>query len=50
MEKDERLEMVSDKIRNGTPVGIVEAIEAIEYQEVLRAKKRQTTIWAKFVD
>jgi hypothetical protein len=44
MEKDARLEAISDKIRMGIPVGILEAIEAIEYQDALRREKRQTVI------
>ena len=34
--KDKRLEDLSDKIRRGTPVSMSDAIEVIEYQEMLR--------------
>lgn len=37
--KDKRLEDLSDKIRRGTPVSKIEAIEVIEYQEMLRKNK-----------
>jgi len=35
-----RLEEISDKIRMGHPVGILEALEAIEYQEGLKRGKK----------
>jgi hypothetical protein len=34
---DERLEAVSEKIRMGVPVSMMEAIEAIDYQQKLKA-------------
>ena len=34
--KDKRLEDLSDKIRRGTPVSMSEALEVIEYQQMLR--------------
>ena len=37
--KDNRLEELSDKIRQGIPVGMGEAIEVIEYQQMLRNNK-----------
>jgi hypothetical protein len=37
--KDKRLEDLSDKIRRGTPVSMSDAIEVIEYQEMLRKNK-----------
>ena len=37
--KDKRLEDLSDKIRRGTPVSMSEAIEVIEYQQMLRKNK-----------
>lgn len=37
--KDKRLEDLSDKIRRGTPVLMSEAIEVIEYQQMLRKNK-----------
>ncbi len=46
--KDERLEEISDKIRRGVPVGLFEAIEAIEYQEQLRKKRR--SFWRNLID
>jgi len=37
--KDNRLEELSDKVRRGIPVSMVEAMEVIEYQEQLRKNK-----------
>ena len=37
--KDKRLEDLSDKIRRGAPVSMSDAIEVIEYQEMLRKNK-----------
>jgi hypothetical protein len=36
---DERLEAVSEKIRMGIPVSMAEAIEAIDYQQKLKADR-----------
>ena len=41
MERDKRLELISDKIRLGQPVGFAEAVEAIEYQEKLKLIKKK---------
>lgn len=49
MEKDARLEEVSDKIRNGQPVGIIEAIEAISYQKAMQEERKRNTLMARFV-
>ena len=40
--KDKRLEELSDKVRRGIPVSMVEAVEVIEYQETLRKNTNQT--------
>ncbi len=37
--KDEYMETISDKIRCGEPVGFLEAIAAINYQERLRRER-----------
>ena len=37
--KDNRLEELSDKVRRGIPIGMVEAVEVIEYQEQLKKNK-----------
>lgn len=37
--RDERLEAIRDNIRRGVPVGITEAMEAIEYQERVKADR-----------
>ena len=34
--KDDRLEELSDRIRRGIPVAMSEALEVIEYQQMLR--------------
>jgi predicted transcriptional regulator len=49
MKIDARLEELSDKIRRGEPVGMLDAIEAIKYQEALRAERKRNTILARFV-
>jgi len=36
---DKRLEELSDKVRRGTPIKMEEAIEVIEYQEMLKINK-----------
>ena len=36
---DKRLEELSDRIRKGIPVAMHEAIEVIEYQQMLRKNK-----------
>lgn len=45
MELDARLEALSDKIRAGEPVGIVDAIRVIDYQERLQAHRQAQ--WSK---
>lgn len=39
MEKIQRLEELSDKVRKGEPIGFGEALEVIEYQQALKANK-----------
>lgn len=36
---DKRLEELSDRIRNGIPIAIGEALEVIDYQERLRVER-----------
>lgn len=38
---DKRLEELSDKVRRGTPISMSEAMEVVEYQEVLRKNNKQ---------
>ena len=45
---DKRLEELSDKVRRGTPILMSEAIEVVEYQEML--KKNKVTLKDKFVN
>ena len=42
--KDERLEMLSDKVRMGVPIDFSEAIEVIDYQMKLK-QERKTNSW-----
>ena len=37
--RDKRLDEISDKIRSGIPVSMDEALEAIQYQEMLKKNK-----------
>jgi hypothetical protein len=45
IERNERLEAISDKIRSSIPVGLGEAIEAIDYQE---QRRPPLTLWQRF--
>lgn len=36
---DKRLEELSDKVRRGTPISMSEAMEVVEYQEMLKKNK-----------
>ncbi len=42
--KDERLEMLSDKVRMGVPIDFSEAIEVVDYQMKLQ-QERKTNSW-----
>lgn len=45
--RDERLEEISDRIRHGIPVGILEALAAIDYQESLKAERAHNKWWKR---
>ncbi len=45
---DKRLEELSDKVRRGTPIPISEALEVVEYQEML--KKNKITLKDKIIN
>jgi hypothetical protein len=45
---DKRLEELSDKVRRGTPILMSEAIEVVEYQEML--KKNKITLKDRFIN
>lgn len=47
MNKDDRLELLSDKVRKGIPINFSEAIEVIDYQTKLRLHKEENSILAK---
>lgn len=40
--KNERLEILSDEVRRGNPIGLNEALEVIQYQTEMRKYKKQT--------
>jgi hypothetical protein len=40
---DKRLEYLSDKVRRGTPIKMNEALEVVEYQEMLKRNKLSFT-------
>lgn len=46
MERCEHLEIICEKIRKGEPVGFLEAVAAINYQEQLKAE-REAGRWYK---
>ena len=43
--RDENLEAISDKIRQGIPIDFLDAIAAINYQEQLRHEREQNSFW-----
>lgn len=48
---DERLEELSDEVRKGIPISFAEALEVVEYQEMLRQKRekeREKSFWLRF--
>lgn len=49
MERNEELERISDKIRSGEPVGLDEAIAAIQYQEGKRRRTTQGNWWKRLL-
>ncbi len=40
--KDKRLEILSDEVRKGHPIGLSEALEVIQYQTEIRKYKKKT--------
>ena len=40
---DKRLEELSDKVRRGEPIKMSEALEVVEYQEMLKKNKKPFT-------
>ena len=48
-EEIRELELVSDRIRRGEPVGIHEAIVAIDYQNWLKARKKENSFGNRVV-
>ena len=40
--KDKRLEILSDEVRKGNPIGLSEALEVIQYQTEMRKYKKQS--------
>jgi len=47
-ESKQYIEEISDKIRQGIPVGMLEALVAIDYQTKLQEEKKKTNIFKKF--
>jgi uncharacterized protein YdcH (DUF465 family) len=45
---DKRLEGLSDKVRRGEPIKMSEALEVVEYQEML--KKNKVTLKDKIIN
>ncbi len=45
---DKRLEELSDKVRRGIPIKMSEALEVVEYQEML--KKNKITLKDKIIN
>lgn len=49
MERIEELEQISDKIRYGEPVGLLEAIAAIDYQHQWQAYRKEQVWWRRLL-
>ena len=47
MQRDETLEALSDKVRKGEPIGFLEALAVVNYQENLRREREANTLVAK---
>lgn len=47
MQRDEALEALSDKVRKGEPIGLLEAIAVVNYQENLRREREANSIVAR---
>jgi hypothetical protein len=47
MQRDESLESLSDKMRKGEPIGFLEAIAVINYQENLRREREANSLVAR---
>ena len=47
--RDKKLEEISEQIRKGEPVGFLEAIAAINYQQTLQAERKKHTLFARFI-
>jgi len=45
---DKRLEDLSDKVRRGEPIKMIEVLEVVEYQEML--KKNKVTLKDRFIN
>lgn len=48
MERNPYLEGLSEKVRKGEPVGLLQAIAVIDYQEHQRAWHKANAPWARF--
>ena len=44
---NERLEILSDKVRKGEPIDFIEALEVIEYQTQLKNNRKENSITEK---
>lgn len=49
MEKNIRLELLSDQVRMGVPISFMEALEVVEYQTELQKERDQKNIWKRFI-
>jgi hypothetical protein len=47
MQRDETMEALSDKVRKGEPIGFLEAIAVVNYQENLRREREANTLVAR---
>ena len=47
---NQRLEELSEKVRKGCPIGFLEALEVIKYQESLKNKNKNKKWYQKLFD
>ena len=47
MQRDEALEALSDKVRKGEPIGFLDTIAVINYQENLRREREANSLVAR---
>jgi hypothetical protein len=47
--RNEYLEIISDRIRRGEPVGVIDALAAIDYQHALQKERKENSVWQRLL-